>query len=170
MTIVEVAKKAELSTSTIQRFERGLFPAKLRTRDIRALCEVFGADDNLTAALEGLARQANVQSWWHEYDDVIPRSFNVYMGLEASVERMYTYSPDAVVGLLQTPDYAPPCSADGHRAPRGVTMRPRGWPIARPRIAIPPCMPRSRPKSGCSTGESGPMQRRCNVSARRLRV
>ena len=106
MTIVEVAQKAELSSSTVQRFERGLFPTKLRTGDIRALCEVLDADENLTLALEGLAQQANVQSWWHEYDDVIPQDFDVYMGLEAAAERLIVYSPDAVIGLLQTADYA----------------------------------------------------------------
>ena len=106
MTIAEVANKAELSSSTVQRFERGLFPTKLRKADIRALCEVLDADENLTAALEGLAQQANVQSWWHEYDDLIPQDFDVYMGLEAAAERLYVYSPDAVMGLLQTTDYA----------------------------------------------------------------
>ena len=63
MTIAEVAKKAELSSSTVQRFERGLFPVKLRTSDIRELCAVLDADETMTAALEGLAQQANVKNW-----------------------------------------------------------------------------------------------------------
>ncbi|AHH15625.1 putative DNA-binding protein [Nocardia nova SH22a] len=106
MTIVEVAQKAGVGSSTVQRFERGLFPAKLRTADVRALCDVLGADENLTRALEGLAQQANVQNWWHEFDDLIPQDFDVYMGLEALAERVWVYSPDAVIGLLQTADYA----------------------------------------------------------------
>ncbi|PSR62595.1 MULTISPECIES: helix-turn-helix domain-containing protein [Nocardia] len=106
MTLHEVAQKAEISASTVQRYENGRFPAKLRTADIRELCAVLGADDTLTAALEGLAQQANVQNWWHEYDDVIPPDFDVYMGLEAAAEQLVVYSPDAVMGLLQTPDYA----------------------------------------------------------------
>ncbi|PPJ29017.1 XRE family transcriptional regulator [Nocardia nova] len=106
MTLHEVAQKAEISASTVQRYEHGRFPAKLRSADIRELCAVLGADETLTAALEGLAQQANAQNWWHEYDDVIPQDFDVYMGLEAAAERLVVYSPDAVIGLLQTPDYA----------------------------------------------------------------
>lgn len=106
MTMVEVAKKAELGISTVHRFENGHFPIRLRTTAIRDLCAVLGADEALTTALEGLAQQANVQNWWHEYGDVIPQDFDVYMGLEAAVEQLYVYSPDAVMGLLQTADYA----------------------------------------------------------------
>ncbi|WP_369604035.1 helix-turn-helix domain-containing protein [Nocardia nova] len=106
MTLHEVAQKAEISASTVQRYENGRFPTKLRTADIREICAVLGADDTLTAVLEGLAQQANVQNWWHEYDDVIPQDFDVYMGLEAAAEQLVVYSPDAVIGLLQTPDYA----------------------------------------------------------------
>ncbi|MDR7172148.1 transcriptional regulator with XRE-family HTH domain [Nocardia kruczakiae] len=106
MTLHEVAQKAEISASTVQRYEHGRFPAKLRTADIREICAVLGADETMTAALEGLAQQANAQNWWHEYDDVIPQDFDVYMGLEAAAERLVVYSPDAVIGLLQTPDYA----------------------------------------------------------------
>ena len=106
MTLHEVAQKAEISASTVQRYENDRFPTKLRTADIREICAVLGADDTLTAALEGLAQQANVQNWWHEYDDVIPQDFDVYMGLEAAAEQLVVYSPGAVMGLLQTPDYA----------------------------------------------------------------
>jgi transcriptional regulator with XRE-family HTH domain len=106
MTIKEVARRAQLSPSTIQRYESGQFPANLRAADIRELCAVLGADETTTAALVGLAEQANVKCWYHEYDEVIPKHFDVYMGLEAAAESLTVYSPDAIPGLLQTADYA----------------------------------------------------------------
>ncbi|WP_280379512.1 helix-turn-helix domain-containing protein [Nocardia wallacei] len=106
MTIPEVARLAELSTSTIQRFEKGQFPAKIRTADIRELCAVLGADEPMTDALLGLAQQANNKSWYHDYGELIPKDFDVYIGLEAAAKTLTTYSPDAVIGLLQTADYA----------------------------------------------------------------
>ncbi|MFQ6391931.1 helix-turn-helix domain-containing protein [Nocardia sp. KC 131] len=106
MTIPEVAKLIERSPSTLQRIEKGDLPQRVRTVDIRELCNVLGADDTMTTALTGLAEQANVQSWWHEYGNLIPKDFDVYMGLESAAERLTSYSPDAVIGLLQHADYA----------------------------------------------------------------
>ncbi len=114
MTIPEVARLAELSSSTIQRFEKGQFPQKIRTADIRELCAVLGADEKMTAALLGLAQQANSKSWYHEYGELIPADFDVYMGLEAAVSVLTTYSPDAVIGLLQTADYARVLTQSGY--------------------------------------------------------
>ncbi|MET8878287.1 helix-turn-helix transcriptional regulator [Nocardia sp. NPDC004604] len=105
MTIPQVAKLIERSPSTLQRIEKGELPQKIRTVDIRELCSVLGADDTMTAALTGLAEQANVKSWWHEYGNLIPKDFDVYMGLESAAESLTSYSPDAVVGLLQHSDY-----------------------------------------------------------------
>lgn len=106
MTIPEVAKLVERSPSTVQRYEVGDFPAKIRAVEIREMCLALGADETMTSALIGLAQQANVPNWWHEYGDLIPSDFNVYMGLEVATERMTSYSPDAVLGILQCPDYA----------------------------------------------------------------
>lgn len=106
MTIPEVAKLIQRSPSTLQRIEKGELPQKIRTVDIRELCNVLDADETMTAAITGLAEQANVKSWWHEYGTLIPKDFDVYMGLESAAEQLTSYSPDAVIGLLQHPDYA----------------------------------------------------------------
>ncbi|MBF6437872.1 helix-turn-helix domain-containing protein [Nocardia cyriacigeorgica] len=105
MTIPEVAKLIERSPSTLQRLEKGE-SGRIRMVDIRELCKVLDADETMTAALLGLAQQANVKSWWHEYGNLIPNDFDVYLGLESSATQLNSYSPDAVIGLLQHPDYA----------------------------------------------------------------
>ncbi|WP_245665622.1 DUF5753 domain-containing protein [Nocardia sienata] len=56
--------------------------------------------------MTGLAKQANVKNWWHQYGDLIPKDFDVYVGLEAAATKVISYQPDLVPGLLQTANYA----------------------------------------------------------------
>ncbi|MFQ6226809.1 Scr1 family TA system antitoxin-like transcriptional regulator [Nocardia sp. NPDC002869] len=55
--------------------------------------------------MTGLAKQANVKSWWHQYGDLIPKDFDVYVGLEAAATKVISYQPDLVPGLLRTANY-----------------------------------------------------------------
>ncbi|WP_328399528.1 helix-turn-helix domain-containing protein [Nocardia sp. NBC_00403] len=104
MTLEDAAQLMQWGKSTLQRLERGQSD-RVRDVDVRELCRIYGLDDDRTAALVGLARQAAVKSWWHEFGDVIPANFSIYVGLEASAHRLTTYQPDLVPGLLQTADY-----------------------------------------------------------------
>ncbi|MFF2552013.1 helix-turn-helix domain-containing protein [Nocardia sp. NPDC058058] len=105
MTIAEAASMMEWSESKLQRLETGN-AEKIRVLDIRELCRIYDFDDEFSSAVMGLAQQASVKSWWHEYDDLIPEGFNVYVGLEASARSLVSYQPDLIPGLLQTTDYA----------------------------------------------------------------
>ncbi len=105
MTIAEAAAMMEWSESKLQRLETGN-AEKIRVLDIRELCRIYDFGDEFTTAVVGLAQQASVKSWWHEYDDLIPEGFNVYVGLEASARGLISYQPDLIPGLLQTTDYA----------------------------------------------------------------
>ncbi|MFD0360472.1 helix-turn-helix domain-containing protein [Nocardia sp. GCM10030253] len=105
MTIAEAAQLIERGSSTLQRLEKGTAD-RIRVLDVEALCRVYGADETTTAALIGLAQQAKAKSWWHEFGDLIPENFDVYMGLEAAARRLTSYQVELVPGLLQTSDYA----------------------------------------------------------------
>lgn len=105
MTLEEVAPLMQWSTSKLQRVEKGEAPI-VRIVDVEALCRIYDLDEDLTTALVGLAKQATVKSWWHSYDDIIPRSFNLYVGLESSAHQLVIFRPDIVPGLFQTPGYA----------------------------------------------------------------
>ncbi|MET9488167.1 helix-turn-helix transcriptional regulator [Nocardia sp. NPDC006630] len=105
VTIAEAAALMEWSESKLQRLETGN-AEKIRVLDIRELCRIYDFDEEFTTAVVGLAQQASVKSWWHEYDDLIPEGFNVYVGLEASARGLISYQPDLIPGLLQTADYA----------------------------------------------------------------
>lgn len=60
----------------------------------------------MTTAMVGLLRQGAEKSWWHEYGNLIPATFDVYVGLETAARRLNTYQPSLIPGLLQTADYA----------------------------------------------------------------
>lgn len=105
MNLDDVAPLIQLSVSTLSRIERGL--AGIRVPYVEALCRVYGIDDaGVIAALTSLARQAAVKNWWQEFDDVMFRGFNVYVGLESSAKQLTIYQPEVLPGLFQTPDYA----------------------------------------------------------------
>ncbi|MEV6338940.1 helix-turn-helix transcriptional regulator [Nocardia vinacea] len=104
-TLAQAAALIERSGSTLQRIEKGTV-AQLREVDLAALCTIYGFDPDHTAAMKGLAAQGNELSWWFEYGDVMPRNFDFFVGLEASAQRLTTYEPELVPGLLQTPPYA----------------------------------------------------------------
>ncbi len=105
MTIPEAARRIDRGASTLQRIETGQ-SERIRVPDVRDLCGIYNASETETEALVGLAQQAAVKSWWHEFGSLIPDNFDVYMGLEAAACQLTSYAPDAVLGLLQTPDYA----------------------------------------------------------------
>lgn len=105
MTIPEAARLIDRGASTLQRLETGR-SERIRLPDIRELCNVYNATATETEGLMGLAQQAAGRSWWHEYGDLIPGDFDIYMGLESAAQQLTCYAPDAVLGLLQTPGYA----------------------------------------------------------------
>ncbi|WP_227997002.1 helix-turn-helix domain-containing protein [Nocardia australiensis] len=127
MTIVDVAVLIERGATTVQRLETGAAD-RVRLRDIEAICRVVDADDTIVEALKGLAQQGNTKSWWHQYGDLIPASFDVYMGLESAAVRLTSFV-ELVPGLLQTSEYARtliravhPDESD-HEIARRVAMR-----------------------------------------------
>ncbi|MEV6256291.1 helix-turn-helix transcriptional regulator [Nocardia sp. NPDC051911] len=104
MTQAKAANLLEIGASSLQRLEKGQ-NSRIRSRDIQAACDLYGIPKELAVALVGLAKQANVKSWWHQYGDLIPKTFDVYVGLEAAAVKLVSYQPDLVPGLLQTADY-----------------------------------------------------------------
>lgn len=104
LTQQRAAELLEIGTSSLQRLEKGQ-NSRIKSRDIRAACDLYGVPGDLTEALVGLAKQANVKSWWHQYGDLIPKTFDVYVGLEAAATGLTSYQSDLIPGLLQTADY-----------------------------------------------------------------
>jgi transcriptional regulator with XRE-family HTH domain len=93
------------SESKISRMELGR--VSFKERDVDDLLTMYGVtDDRERQALVSLAAAANSAGWWHQYSDVLPDWFSVYVGLEEAVSLLRVYEVQFVPGLLQTPGYA----------------------------------------------------------------
>ncbi|TLF60646.1 helix-turn-helix domain-containing protein [Nocardia cyriacigeorgica] len=105
MTLAEVGKLMQWSVSTVHRLEVGK-TERIRVVDVEALCRIYEFTEEFTEVLRGLALQANDKSWWHEFGDLIPEHFDVFVDLESSARALTWYEPELVPGIVQTPAYA----------------------------------------------------------------
>ncbi|MFE6052217.1 helix-turn-helix domain-containing protein [Kitasatospora sp. NPDC056446] len=101
----EAGYSIRASESKISRMELGRVGFK--ERDVADLLTLYGVEaEQERATVLGLVRDANANSWWHEYGDVLPGWFQHYLGLEEAAARIRSYEVQFVHGLLQTADYA----------------------------------------------------------------
>nr|WP_218825977.1 helix-turn-helix transcriptional regulator [Actinomadura mexicana] len=103
LTVHVTAKALEWSEAKMWRIETG--QTSLRSHDVETMCRVYGAPEELKSALMGLAKETKGKGWWHAYGDVIPESFDLFIGLEEAASSLEEYSPELIPGLFQTPDY-----------------------------------------------------------------
>ncbi|WP_328389026.1 helix-turn-helix domain-containing protein [Nocardia sp. NBC_00416] len=104
LTLVTAAELLDISHSSLHRLEHGQ-TGRIKIGQVEAACELYGVPEELAAAFTGLARQSNGKSWWHEFGDLIPRDFDVYVGLESAAVGIATFQPELIPGLFQTGDY-----------------------------------------------------------------
>ncbi|RBM23607.1 helix-turn-helix transcriptional regulator [Streptomyces sp. PT12] len=104
LTLKLAARKLEWSEAKMWRIESGL--TSMRGHDVRTMCGIYGAPEEVTEALVGLARESKARGWWHAYGDTIPEGFDVFSSLEGAASRMSIYRGDVVPGLFQTEEYA----------------------------------------------------------------
>jgi transcriptional regulator with XRE-family HTH domain len=104
LTVRAAGAQLEWSEAKIWRIETG--QTSLRSLDVEAMCKVYGAPQDMTQALMGLAKETKARGWWHSYGDAIPEYFDVYIGLEEAASRFSWYESELVPGLFQTEDYA----------------------------------------------------------------
>lgn len=112
LTQAEAAELLDIGSTSLHRLERGL-NGRVKVHDVAAACELYGVPEKLTEAFCGLAQQANVKSWWHEFGDLIPADFDLYMGLEAASTAITSYHMELVPGVLQKADYTRALVRDG---------------------------------------------------------
>jgi hypothetical protein len=68
------------------------------------------------AAMLALARHAHMMGWWHDYHDVVPDWFAIYLSLEPAASRIRTYETTHIPDLLQTEEYARAIIRVDHKA------------------------------------------------------
>jgi transcriptional regulator with XRE-family HTH domain len=104
LTVRAAGAQLEWSEAKIWRIETG--QTSLRSLDVEAMCKVYGAPQDITEALMGLAKETKARGWWHSYGDAIPEGFDVYIGLEEAASHFSWYESELVPGLFQTENYA----------------------------------------------------------------
>jgi transcriptional regulator with XRE-family HTH domain len=105
ITTDEAGQAIRATHSKISRLERGRSGAK--QRDVADLLSLYGVtDETEREGLLTLARQANTPGWWQQYNDILPKWFELYVGLEKAASIIRAYEVQFVHGLLQTEDYA----------------------------------------------------------------
>lgn len=105
LTLREAANYLERDSSTISRFEAGLYPP--REDDVQALLTLYGVSDKKTReALQKLSVEVWQKGWWEGYAQDVDPSIIDYAWLEARAGRIKSFNTVVVPGLLQTPAYA----------------------------------------------------------------
>jgi hypothetical protein len=100
---VDAATALECSVTRLWRLERGELP--FRTVDVKAMCELYGADPKTTTALVAIAPHTKAKGWWHDYAE-IPPWFELFIGLEDAACQLREFHIGLVPGLFQTRQYA----------------------------------------------------------------
>ncbi|MEU7750424.1 helix-turn-helix transcriptional regulator [Micromonospora sp. NPDC049171] len=138
MTLDAVAEALECSRQKMWRVESGLGP--VRGIDVRAMCELYGARPELTAALVALAGETRAKGWWHAYGDPVPDWFDLHGGLESAACRLREHAGVQVPVLLQTRGYASEACRrrPGEERERLVEARLRRQGLLRRRLPRPP--------------------------------
>jgi len=110
LTQEQAAKRLERGRITIARIEAGDETVRFREIDVRAMLQIFQADERtseLLLALTAETRNGRRKSWWHDYTETaLPNWFGLYVTLEDSAETIRQYEAELVPGLLQTKAYA----------------------------------------------------------------
>lgn len=105
LTPAQAGEAIRATHSKISRLERGRSAAK--QRDVADLLTLYGVTDEAEREqVLSLARQASTPGWWQQYNDILPRWFELYVGLERAASIIRTFEVQFVHGLLQTEDYA----------------------------------------------------------------
>ena len=113
ITREEAGYHIRASSAKITRLEAGQTGAK--ARDIADLLTLYDVtDERHRESLHKLVQQANSPGWWHDYSDILPSWFEVYIGLEMAAAEMQIYEVQSVPELLQTEDYSRAAVAWGH--------------------------------------------------------
>ncbi len=104
ISLMAAAEELEFSRARMYRIENGEVP--VRKHDVIAMCSFYQADPRMTELLIGLAQESKTKGWWHAYGDVVPAWFELYVGMEQAANRLRSFAPAVIPGLLQTREYA----------------------------------------------------------------
>jgi DNA-binding XRE family transcriptional regulator len=104
ISLMAAAQELEFSRARMYRIENGEVP--VRKHDVIAMCTVYQASSEMAEVLIALAQESKSKGWWHAYGDAVPAWFELYVGMEQAADRLRSFAPSVIPGLLQTREYA----------------------------------------------------------------
>lgn len=103
-SFAEAAHALSVNTTTVRRMEKA--EVGLKPPYVEKLLRIYRVPEREAAAFLDLVEDANRPGWWHNFRDVLPHWFSLYVSLEGEAGLIRSYEPHCVPGLLQTADYA----------------------------------------------------------------
>jgi transcriptional regulator with XRE-family HTH domain len=104
LSLNDAADRAGVTRSKINNLERGI--QAQHPEDIATLLTAYGVPARDIDRLSSLTGRADEAMWWAPWRQVLPDWLRTYVGLEALAERVFTFEPLVITGLLQTEAYA----------------------------------------------------------------
>ncbi|WP_067817468.1 helix-turn-helix domain-containing protein [Nocardia inohanensis] len=105
ITLKDAAAYLKRDSSTVSRFEAGLYPP--RADDVQELLTLYGVgDEQVREALRRLSLDVWQKGWWEGYAQDVDPSIIDYAWLEARASEIKSFNTVVIPGLLQTPAYA----------------------------------------------------------------
>jgi hypothetical protein len=77
------------------------------------------------AGLLALAERISTSDWWHDYSDVVPEWFEIYLSLEPAAKLIRSYETELIPDLLQIEAYAEAAVRREHAAAPAAEVRRR---------------------------------------------
>jgi DNA-binding XRE family transcriptional regulator len=99
----QAARALRVNQTTVRRMEKAEVGLKLLY--VEKLLQTYEVAREEIDDFLSLAEEANRPGWWHNFRDVLPDWFSVYVSLEGAAKLIRAYEPHYVPGLLQTEDY-----------------------------------------------------------------
>ncbi|MBB6171010.1 transcriptional regulator with XRE-family HTH domain [Nocardiopsis mwathae] len=101
----DVADGVGIHRTTVARLEKGKV-RRVKRRDLTALLDLYDVHDEETRGeIFQLAEGARQRAWWDSYKKDLSETYSHFIGMEAGAERIRTWQPLIIPGLLQTADY-----------------------------------------------------------------
>ncbi|MFI2031670.1 helix-turn-helix domain-containing protein [Streptomyces buecherae] len=118
----DVGAKVGFSYSKLSRVESGIHDFK--PRDIHRLLNAYGVvDPDERGRLVRLAEEANEGAWWRPWKDVATKQAISHVSFESMAQRVRSYEPAHLSGLLQIADYARAVISGGPEVPADAVDR-----------------------------------------------
>lgn len=99
----EAARHLDCSAARVNRILTG--QNKVSPGDARLLCELYGADPELSAVLEDLSRNLGQKGTWTNYYSAYRESARFHTDLQRRSSRICVFQAEIVPALLQSDDY-----------------------------------------------------------------